>query len=143
MLLPLIGALLSLYGCHDLTAPERLAAPDTSSGALDPAGAVVVSPAEMHGSWFMNDDTGVCSDATRYRLVSGPAATPLGTGSAELAAAADATLALDEYAGTRLDHISALAYSTFRQTADVASRGSLCQSHSWNLGTRVCEHTNG
>lgn len=58
MLLPLIGALLSLYGCHDLTAPERLAAPDTSSRALDPAGAVVVSPAEMHGSWFMNDDTG-------------------------------------------------------------------------------------
>lgn len=119
-------ALSIVIACEDptrLTAPTPVA-PVAPRVDVGPAGATIVSPADMHGWWFSDDATGgVCTDGTRCRFVEGPAATPLGTGSAELAATdlADATLVLDAYAGTRLDHITALGYSTYRQSVNAAN----------------------
>ena len=123
MALSLICAALAVFGCTDLTAPVPQGVhPGPRAGDAALSGVIVVSPGDMHGWQFIDDATnGACSDPTRCALVAGPGSPPLGSGSAELAtpAAADGkALVLRGFAGTRFDHLTALAYSTYRQSAD-------------------------
>jgi hypothetical protein len=70
----------------------------------------VVSPANMHGWGFLQETpTGTGS------LVAGPGAAPLGTGSArfQLGATGGELLGTVAFAGTRLDDIQFLSYSTY------------------------------
>jgi subtilisin family serine protease len=79
----------------------------------------------MRGWIFYNDqrDT-VCVDVAACHLVDGPAGVPLGTGSAELATSLTSdgkALILADYKGVRLDSITTLSYSTYRQTDDAGN----------------------
>ncbi len=114
------GLALVILACRDLTSPLDL--PGSANRLLNESGRVVVSPGAMHG-WSFNDDQNgtACSDSAVCRMVDGPAGQPLGSGSAFLStpAASDGkTLVLKDYAGTRFDAITALRYSTFRQSVD-------------------------
>jgi hypothetical protein len=75
---------------------------------------VTVSPTDMQG-WSFAQEIAVGSGA----LVNGPSNPPIGLGSAQLTV--DSTgrelLYNPQYAGTRLDQIDVLTYSTFSQTA--------------------------
>ena len=108
--------------CHDVTAPDVPApVPDPVSRAASPGAPVVVWPGDLHGWSFVQSGTGAaCADVSRCRFVAGPGAPPLGRGSAELSGTADSgtALVLPAYRGTRLDRVSALRYSTYRQSAD-------------------------
>lgn len=74
---------------------------------------VVVHPADMQGWAFYDDLTGLPGTGT---LVEGPGTPPLGTGSANLVvdSVGRQILATASHAGTRLDSIGALTYSTYR-----------------------------
>ena len=119
-----LGALLA--GCgHDSTSPTTGLSPRQASFLINPSGTVVVSPSSMRGWLFVDDqhDT-ACTDATVCKFVTGPGTAPAGTGSAELATpnASDGyALVLPDYAGTRLDAITILSYSTYRQSADAGN----------------------
>jgi hypothetical protein len=121
-----LGIGLAVSACRDVSAP-------TSSDALrsgqrpsftfiNAPGRVTVSPDSMHGWVLYDDQAGVaCSDTTLCILVSGPTGAPSGTGSAELAVLSSAggkALIIPDYAGVRLDQVTALRYSTYRQTTD-------------------------
>ena len=99
-------AALTANCAHDATAPAAAIAPHKASLLINPAGTVVVSPFNMHGWTFVDDQNDVaCSDATVCRLVAGPGTPPAGLGSAELATPTSAdgeALVLVDYAGTRL-----------------------------------------
>jgi Subtilisin-like serine proteases len=114
------GLALAILACRDLTGP--LEALSSANRLLNASGPVVVSPGDMHGWTFYNDQNDTpCTDTTVCRLVDGPTGQPLGSGSAFLStpAASDGkALILQGYAGTRFDAISELRYSTFRQSAD-------------------------
>lgn len=73
----------------------------------------------MYGWSFYDDQRSVaCTNFTSCRLVTGPGSVPLGAGSAELAASVTSdgnALVLPGRAGTRLDRITTLSYSTYRQ----------------------------
>jgi len=118
-------AALTANCAHDATAPAAAIAPHKASLLINPAGTVVVSPFNMHGWTFVDDQNDVaCSDATVCRLVAGPGTPPAGLGSAELATPTSAdgkALVLVDYAGTRLDAFTTLSYSTYRQTVDVGN----------------------
>ena len=76
---------------------------------------VTVSPGDMHG-WFFCDDQSDCAGAATGSLVAGPATPPLGIGSARLLAPTSSDgqiFALAAYQGTKLAEITALQYSTF------------------------------
>jgi hypothetical protein len=117
-----LGIAVAVLACREITAP--LFAPHTSR-YQNGTGTVVVSPANMRGWAFYNDQADApCTDTTMCRLVQGPASPPSGTGSAELATAAASdgvALVLQDYKGTRLDSITDLHYSTYRQTADAGN----------------------
>lgn len=118
----LVIALIAL-ACRDIVAPHETEIPPAAR-SLSP-GTVVVSPADMHGWSFINDQTGAaCTDSSACHLVGGPAPVPAGTGSAELATALSTdgvALAVQLYQGTRLDAITELQYSTYRQTDDAGN----------------------
>jgi hypothetical protein len=76
---------------------------------------VVVTPADMQG-WFFCDDQTNCGGIATGSIVSGPGAPPLGSGSARLLAPNTSdgqTLMILAHQGTRLDSISTLMYSTY------------------------------
>ena len=117
----LLTILLSaLVACREITQP--LASPVTarSSFLTNPGGNVVVSPGDMQGWAFRDDQAGTaCTDEVVCTLVDGPTGSPSGTGSAELATPAAAngkTLVLVDYVGVRLDRLTELRYSTYRQS---------------------------
>lgn len=119
------SAAIVLNSCHDPTAPKDPPFDQTASALLNAAGAVVVSRDSMRGWAFYDDQNGLpCTDATLCGLVQGPAATPSGSGSAELTAysALDGpALILADYGGTRFDRITQLRYSTYRQSHDAGN----------------------
>lgn len=111
------------FACQDVT---RSVAPRTRetkpSLLISPAGMVVVSPADMAGWVFFDDqhDT-LCTTVADCSLVPGPNIPPLGSGSAQLAVSNSAegfALVLPDYGGTRLDEVSTLSYATYRSSAD-------------------------
>lgn len=112
----------TLYACRDVTAPTTGLRAGSSTASLNGPGSVSVTPDSMHGWSFIDDQQNVpCSDPTGCRLVIGPTGQPLGNGSAELAATARTdglALALGDYAGTPLSHVTSLSYSTYRQSVD-------------------------
>lgn len=80
---------------------------------------VVVSPTNPHG-WFFYDDTHDSLATATGRFVDGPGTPPLGKGSANLFVAGSTdgqTLMTLGYAGTRLDAITTLQYSTYVSTS--------------------------
>jgi len=121
MLLSLFGIACSVFACTDLTSP--LHSPATRDLAADStARTVVVTPTSMQGWKFYDDqhDT-TCTVASVCGMVQGPDTPPAGTGSAELAtplASDGKALLFAGYGGTRLDHLTALGYSTYRQSTD-------------------------
>ena len=83
--------------------------------ALAATTTVTVTPSNMQGWVFCNDQVSDCSGATGS-LVAGPASPPLGVGSARLLApttSAGQALILAAYQGTKLADITQLQYSTF------------------------------
>src|SRR4051812_27583680 len=74
------------------------------------AGTIVVTPANLAGWRWMEEDTA----AGGGMLVTGPAVPPLGTGSARLSVDSTGRFILSNltYAGTRLADITSLGYST-------------------------------
>lgn len=111
--------------CNDITRPIAVAPKASRSFLTNPGGDIVISPDNMQGWAFTDDRTdAACSDTAVCRLVDGPVGAPQGSGSAELAttASSDAkALVLVDYQGTRLDHVTALRYSTYRQSADTGN----------------------
>lgn len=81
---------------------------------------VVVTPPAMNNWIFFTDDAPVDEATGSFTL--GPATPPLGTGSARLTldntTTARLMLLTPMYAGTRLDEITSLKYSTYRHSAD-------------------------
>lgn len=80
---------------------------------------VTVTPAAMNGWFFMDDGfPGATAD-----MVTGPATPPLSTGSVHvvLNATARETISTVAYAGTRLDKITRLQYSTYRSSVDAGN----------------------
>jgi hypothetical protein len=79
----------------------------------------------MNGWAFYDDQAGtLCTATAMCDMVGGPGSPPLGAGSAELsvtATSAGRALILARYQGTRLDHITALHYLTYRQTSDAGN----------------------
>jgi len=76
---------------------------------------VTVTPSNMQGWFFCNDQTS-CAGVATGSLVVGPASPPLGVGSARLPTAGPAdgqALILAAYQGTKLADITQLQYSTF------------------------------
>lgn len=122
--LAILATVLLTFTCREITAPN-LTPGSASKRLLNPSGVVVVTPGSMHG-WAFYDDQhdAACVDASVCRMVQGPGTTPLGAGSAELATPAQGdgnALILNDYAGTRLDSITSLNYSTYRQSTDAGS----------------------
>jgi hypothetical protein len=121
-----VAAALVISACSDITAPATsplaIAIPAAPAAAIVPSGPIVVSPSNLHG-WRFRDEllAHPCRDGLLCKFVAGPGVTPLGTGSAEVTSVllADASLELDSaYAGVRFSKITALSYSTYRQTID-------------------------
>lgn len=119
----LLATAVGVWACNDMVAPRRPAQnPIRPAFLINPAGMVTVSPQDMHGWLFYDDqhDT-LCTDTTFCALTDGPRGMPLGSGSARLkldSASDGKALLLPDYGGTRLDDISALSYATFRQSRD-------------------------
>ncbi|MCY7378155.1 MAG: hypothetical protein LH467_02310 [Gemmatimonadaceae bacterium] len=122
MLVTALALIVTILACRDITSPTGGRDPGSSSHLLNPSGSVVVSPADMHGWAFYNDQNGtLCADSAVCRLVEGPGGPPSGVGSAELAttvASDGLALIRKDYAGTRFDAITTLEYSTYRQSVD-------------------------
>lgn len=79
------------------------------------ANTVVVTPADMQGWFFCNDQT-TCMTPATGSIVSGPGNPPLGSGSARLPAPTPSdgqALMILAHQGTKLADISTLKYSTF------------------------------
>lgn len=110
----------ALVACREITQPIDSPVAARSSFLTSPGGNVVVSPGDMHGWAFYDDQAGTaCTDEVVCTLVDGPTGAPSGTGSAELATPAAAngkTLVLVDYVGVRLDRVTDLRYSTYRQS---------------------------
>lgn len=140
-----LGSLTLALACRDLTQPKPRAVPGPPpSRLLNPAGVVVVSPLNMR-SWVFYDDQHdtVCTVASVCSLVSGPDSMPIGTGSAELATQTTAdgkALLLPDYRGTRFDQITALSYSTYRQSVD--SGGNLAIALQFNVDYDLTDAAN-
>jgi hypothetical protein len=90
-----------------------LAAPKPPAGDQVTSGTVVVTPANLAGWRWMEED----SAAGGGMLVTGPATPPLGTGSARLAVNGTGRFILSNlaYAGTRLADITTLGYSSYSE----------------------------
>ena len=84
------------------------------------ADTVIVSPLDMHGWAFVNDQAGGPCGAPSCEMVNGPANPPAGTGSAHFVITAITQgniLAAALRQGTRFDHITKLTYSTYTASA--------------------------
>ena len=82
---------------------------------------VVVSPENMHGWVFIDDNTNLAGTGS---MVTGPATPPAGKGSARLHLTGGVDrqlLSTRRYAGTRMDGITALSYWTYRTSADAGN----------------------
>lgn len=116
---------IAALACQDVVAPLKALFPGAASPYLNGSGRVVVYPDSMRSWSFYNDQQGVaCTDASVCRLVAGPGGVPSGSGSAELATASTTdgkALILADYKGVRLDQITTLGYSTYRQSADAGN----------------------
>ena len=115
---------LFVFACKDITGP--LLSPDTGIRRLiNPSGIIVVTPDSMRGWSFRDDQRDLpCSNADVCHLVEGPIGNHLGTGSAELATTASTdgnALILADYKGIRFDQLTALRYSTYRQSTDAGN----------------------
>lgn len=115
-------AVCGIFACRDITSPiSREPSPNTAVLTKAP-GTVIVSPDSMHGWGFYDDQRGVaCTDTSVCHMAEGPIGQPAGSGSAELATTASTdgkALILADYKGTRLDHITELRYSTYRQSVN-------------------------
>lgn len=124
MSLTALGIALTVFACRDVTTPHDGSAL-ASRDRLNLSGPVVVSPRNMHG-WAFSDDQQdrVCTDLAVCLLVQGPGSPLAGTGSAELATPLSTdgkALVLQDYKGTRFDAITDLRYSTYRQSADAGN----------------------
>lgn len=118
--------LASIYACQDFLNPgHSLFGPARRQLDFSGGPVVTVSPGNMGGWSFMNDQTSTpCTTSTLCALVTGPTGMPSGTGSAELATQASSdgiALARAGYQGARLDQITELSYSTYRQSADAGN----------------------
>ena len=97
-----------------LVASVLLLAPATAAAATT----LVVSPVNMQG-WTTQHYAGAATQG----FVSGPATPPLGSGSYQLSVPGTwefEALILDSLAGTRLDAITKLSYSTYLRVAGAA-----------------------
>jgi hypothetical protein len=129
-----LGLALVILACRDITGPL----PFGRRTALFPAGPVVVSPADMHGWAFIDepapqyDSPLIVEEPAPFDgcvhhiacMVSGPGVPPSGSGSAQLTTSGGTdgkALTVQAYAGTRLDAITELRYSTYRQSGDSGS----------------------
>ena len=115
---------LFVFACKDITGP--LLSPDTGIRRLiNPSGIIVVTPDSMRGWSFRDDQRDLpCSNADVCHLVERPIGNLLGTGSAELATTASTdgnALILADYKGIRFDQLTALRYSTYRQSTDAGN----------------------
>lgn len=112
-------ALLAVYACRDVTAPLSVPLLAPRSETLLPGpGVVSVTPDSMRGWSFSDDQHSVpCPNVADCSFVADSA----GRGSAELAVNSGAegnAIGFQGLAGVRLDRLTELRYSTFRQTAD-------------------------
>jgi len=117
-----LGIGLVVTSCQDAPNAPLNSGHRPSFSSINAPGLVTVSPDSMHG-WVLYDDQAgsACSDTSLCNLVDGPAGAPSGTGSAELAVLSTAegkALIIPDYGGVRLDQVTTLSYSTFRQTVD-------------------------
>jgi hypothetical protein len=82
---------------------------------------LTTNPAADPDAWFFYNDSTDTLDNSLGSFVTGPAGS-LNLGSAQITAAANTGIILDTvgYAGTRLDDITALQYSTYRSAGDPA-----------------------
>jgi hypothetical protein len=81
---------------------------------------VTVSPMNMHGWAFIDDNTNAPCVAPSCEMVNGPATPPAGTGSAHFVITSTSQgnfLGAAIRQGTRLDHITKLTYSTYEASA--------------------------
>ena len=117
MLLFAVGAATLLLACHEFTAPIRSFFTPTALHHQNGTGPVVVYPGNMHGWSFYSDDAHVaCADST-CTMVTGPAPSPMGNGSAELTttSAAGRSLTIADYKGVRFADVTQLDYWTYRK----------------------------
>lgn len=116
---------LSASCARDVTAPTTRATPRNARLLINPAGTVVVTPVNMRGWSFYDDQNdAACTNAAVCSLVPGPDTPPAGIGSAELAtpnAGDGSALILPDYAGTLLSDVSTLSYETYRQSVDAGN----------------------
>ena len=118
--------LASIYACQDFLNPgHSLLRPESPRLDFSAGPVVVVSPGSMGGWSFMNDQVNTaCTTTALCALVTGPSGMPSGFGSAELVTQARSdgiAIARAGYLGTRLDQITELSYSTYRQSADAGN----------------------
>ena len=118
--------LASIFACRDFMSPgHSLLWPDSRRLDFSAGPVVTVTPGNMGGWSFINDQTNTaCATTTLCALVTGPAGLPSGSGSAELATQASTdgiAIARAGYTGVRLDQLTELSYSTYRQSADAGN----------------------
>lgn len=122
MYLSTLGIAVAVLACRDLLGPLEQLRPPAASPYLNATGRIVVYPDSLHGWSFYDDQQDVaCADSNVCRFVSGPGTVPLGSGSAELEVSATSegkALVLADYKGVRLDQLTTLSYSTYRQTTN-------------------------
>lgn len=128
--------------CSDVTKPKESV---QSSRVLTNAASVInVSPANMRGWTFQDDQRGTQCDSMRCHMVAGPSVPTFAGGSAELVlsgASEGVALALPAYGGTRLDRLTEIRYATFRQTAD--SGNNLAIALQLNVDYDITDNANG
>ena len=118
--------LASIYACQDFMSPgHSLLWPGSRRLDFSAGPVVTVTPGNMNGWSFINDQTNsACTTTTLCALVTGPTGMPSGSGSAELATQASTdgiAIARAGYNGMRLDQLTELSYSTYRQSADAGN----------------------
>ena len=121
------GLVLCVFACQDSTAPARRAGERSDVSALVvPVGAVRVFPDSMRGWMFFDDQHGAaCLEADNCHIARDTSQAQFGATSVALAtpSAGDAdVLMLPAFRGTRLDRVTELRYSTFRESSDIAGR---------------------
>jgi hypothetical protein len=146
---PLSIVLATVVGvaCHEITRPITPDPDARHSFLTSPGGGVVVSPGNMNGWAFADDraDTS-CTQGMVCALVDGPAGTPLGTGSAELAtpAAADAkALVLVDYPALELSDGSRVIPLPCPASHAAARPSSIITSNSTNSRGSNCLPASG